>query len=185
MKNYRLNTTISLKHHDILKKYMEKYGTQRSVLEHALENNSEEALKYTKEEKIWMKMYQIKDLLGVLPKDLTRNLFNKADLEKIEDYVKEEIPVEFFIEWIYNKPFKECTLLELIEGIILNIKMQCYAETVNFKDEGEYFTINIFHDLGVNGSKILLIMNEHILDNYGANFISEFSERNVFFKIFK
>ncbi len=41
MRRYRLNTTISLKHHEILQKYTEKYGTQRSVLEQALVNNSE------------------------------------------------------------------------------------------------------------------------------------------------
>jgi hypothetical protein len=38
MKKYRINTTISLKHHEILKRHAEKFGTQQSVLEHALES---------------------------------------------------------------------------------------------------------------------------------------------------
>ncbi len=38
MKKYRINTTISLKHHQILKRHAEKFGTQQSVLEHALES---------------------------------------------------------------------------------------------------------------------------------------------------
>ncbi len=43
MKKYRVNTTISQKHHELLKEFVGKYGTQQKVLEHALEslkNNS-------------------------------------------------------------------------------------------------------------------------------------------------
>ncbi len=37
MKKYRVNTTISQRHHEILKKHTEEHGTQQRVLEYALE----------------------------------------------------------------------------------------------------------------------------------------------------
>ncbi|MDD1774698.1 MAG: hypothetical protein LUQ24_04155 [Methanobacterium sp.] len=185
MKNYRVNTTISMKHHAILKKYTKKYGTQRSVLEHALELNQRQNREFSEEEKIWMSMYQIKNLLTVLPEDLTRLFLNNSDINRIQDYVKNETPVEFAIEWFYTKPLKECTLIELVEGIILNIKMQSSAKTINYQELDEYYTINILHELGLNGSKTIIIMNESALNNYGANFERNYSERNVFFKIYK
>ena len=185
MKKYRVNTTISKKHHAILKKYTEKYGTQQSVLELALENDSNKSKGLSKEEQVWMRMYQIKDMLCVLPKDYTVTLFETADLDKIQDYVKNDIPVEFAIEWYYNKPLKECTLKEIIKGVVLNIKMQSTVDTINYTDGGDHYYINMTHGLGIKGAKSLVIMNESVFNSYGVEFESDYSKRSVFFKVYK
>lgn len=41
-------------------------------------------------------------------------------MEHFRVYVKDQKPLEFAIEWLYQKPLKECSLQELIDGIVLN-----------------------------------------------------------------
>ncbi len=106
-------------------------------------------------------------------------------MEKVADYVKNETPVQFFIEWMYRKPIGECTLLELIEAMIININQHGHAETVHFRDEGDFYTLNIFHEMGMNGSKLLILMNEQALNVYGAVYETVSSERNVFIRVSK
>lgn len=185
MKNYRVNTAISEKHYAILKKHTKEYGTQRSVLEHALEKSLKNYHTLSKEEEIWMQMYQIKDFFMVYAKDYSKMLFDTSHMDEVQKYLKKEVPVKFFVEWMYNKPFEDFKLLELIDGILLHIEMFGFSENVSFKDSGDYYTINILHELGINGSKIILYMNEDIFKDFGAKFQSEYSLKNVFFKIYK
>lgn len=185
MKNQRINTTLSEKHYAILKKHTKMYGTQRSVLEHALEKSLKTCHDLSQEEEIWMQMYQIKDLYMIHAKDHLKLLFNTAKIDKIQEYIKKDSPVKFIIEWYYNKPFQDFRLSELIGGIIFNIKVFGFAENINLKDSDDHYTMNIFHELGLNGSKIILYMNENVLEEYGAKFESECSIKNVFFKIYK
>ena len=185
MKDQRINTTLSEKHYSILKKHVKKYGTQRSVLEHALEKSSKNHYILSKEEEIWMQMFQIKDLHMIYAKDYTKLLFNTAQMDKIQEYLKKDVPVKFFVEWLYDKPFQEFKLSELIKGIILNIEMYGLAENIDLEDSDDSYIVNIFHELGINGSKIILYMNEGVLKDFGVNFESEYSIKNVFFKIYK
>lgn len=185
MKNYRVNTAISEKHYAILKKHMKEYGTQRSVLEHALEKSLKNYHTLSREEEIWMQIYQIKPLYIAYAKDYSRMLFNTSHLEDVQKILKNEVPVKFFIEWTYNKPFEDFKLLELIDGILLHMEMFGLSENVSFKDSDDYYTINILHELGINGSKIIQYMNEDILKDFGAKFQSEYTLKNVFFKIYK
>ena len=87
-KKYRLNTTISLKHHAILKKHLEEFGTQQSVLEHALdglENNSNQNSEVSLEEEVWIRVgREIKGAMVIIQKDLTKMLFGTADFEQIK-----------------------------------------------------------------------------------------------------
>ncbi len=188
MKKYRINTTISNKHHELLLKHTEEFGTQRNVLEHALEsigNNLNQNTELSPEEELWMRMYKIIDLLTVLPRDFTKTLFETIDLKEFKEYIRNEKPVEFAIEWCYNRPLKECSLQELIEGIFLNIRTHCLDDTINYAGDGDYYTINMMHALGINGSKALLIMYGSVFNSYGVKFQSNFSERSIYFKVFK
>lgn len=189
MKKYRVNTTISQKHHDILKEFSEKYGTQQKTLEHALEslkNNLNHVFELSSDEKLWIRIYrEILDINTILPKDLTKKFLENMDVDDFRDYVKNAKPADFAVEWYHNKPLKECTLHEIIEAVILNIKMQSSADTVNFTEKDNCFTITLTHNLGINNSKCLVIMNESVFKSFGANFESDFSERGVFFKVYK
>ena len=188
MKKYRVNTTISQKHHELLKKYAAKFGTQQNVLEHALEsleNNKDQNHKLSKEEELWRRLYSIKNILALLMPDYTKILFETADLKRINEYVKNQKPTEFGIEWYYNKPLKECSLLEIIEAVVLNIKMQSSASSINYVDKGDHYTITVVHEMGINVSKTLVVMIESAFKSYGVSVESDFSVRSVNFKIIK
>ena len=127
MKKYRISTIISSKHHAILKKHLEEFGTQQSVLEHALDsleknlNNKNSEVFFGR--RLWMRGgREIKGAMIIVQKDLTKILFGTADFEQINHYMKNEKPSEFAIEWYYNKPLKELSLQEIIDGIILQIR---------------------------------------------------------------
>lgn len=187
-KKYRINTTISQKHHELLKKYALRFGTQQSVLEHALEsleNNKYENREPSKDEELWRRLYSINNILALLMPDYTKILFETADFTQIEEYIKKQKPAEFGIEWYYNKPLKECSLQEIIDAAILNIKLLSTASSINYTDRGDYYTINVIHELGINVSKALVIINESAFKSYGVLVESNFSVRNVNFKIIK
>ena len=184
---YRVSTTISLKHQEILKKYVEKYGTQQRVLEIALdglENSGNTELSH--EEKVWMRIYrEILDVLCVLQGDMVKLLFETADIDRFTAYIKDVNPARFAVEWYHNKPLEECSLLEFVDGIIMNIKMQSSSDSINLIENDNCYIINITHSLGINSAQAVVIMNENVFKSYGVEFESKFSERSIFFKIFK
>lgn len=189
MKKYRVNTTISQKHHKILKKHSKKYGTQQKTLEKALdslENSSNQTYDLSTEEELWMRVgREIKDILTVFQRDLAKMLLDTADIKQYRDYIKKVNPAMFAVEWYYNKPLKKCTLQELITALILNIKTQSSADTINCTENDHSYTIHLTHSFGIKGSEMLTMMNERALESYGAKFESNFSERSIMFKIFK
>lgn len=190
MKKYRVNTTISPKHHEILKKHAEELGTQQSVLEHALEgleNNSNKVLGLPpEEEELWMRVGQeIKGVFTLLQRDISKMFFETADLERFGKYVENEKPGVFAVEWYYNKPLKECTLQEIINAVVIKLRIQGGADIVNCTETDNYYEINMTHSLGINCSKIVALMDENMFDTYGAKYETHCSERSVFFRVFK
>lgn len=189
MKKHRINTTISSKHEKLLKKQMEKYGTQQSALENALEkleNSSISSTDYSEEEKIWLKLYrEIHGIIITFPKELTRILLETVDIEEFKQYIDDVKQVESVLEYNYRKPLKDFTLPELIHGIITNIKIQGSTDKVFCQEKEDHYLIYLTHRLGINDSKLLVIMNVSAFDAYGVNYEADYSERNIFFKVFK
>lgn len=189
MKKYRVNTTISLKHRDILKKHTEKYGTQQRVLENALESLENKTNYYhplSTEEELWIRVgREIKDILTIFQRDLAKMLLDTADMEQYREYIKNVNPAMFAVEWYYNKSLKECTLQEVMDALILNIKTQSSADTINCTENDHFYMIHLTHNFGIKASEMLAMMNYMALESYGAKFESNFSERSIMFKVFK
>ena len=189
VKKYRLSTTISPKHWSLLKKYSEKYETQQKALEQALEcldNRSPSALSLSDEDKLWIRIgREIMPALVLFPKDYFKKLEQNIDLDDFQQYVNLQKPTEFAIEFYYQKPLKTCSLKEIVDCIVLNFKVQGSADSVICKDAGDSYEIYVSHTLGLKNSKILIMMNESALNAYGARFESTYSERGVFFKVYK
>lgn len=190
MKKYRINTTISQKHQAILKKHAEKFGTQQSVLEHSLEcfenNLNNQTLELSPEEELWIRIYRELNFgMTILQRDVTKMLFENVDIEKFKEFVKNEKPVEFALEWLYNKPVKELTLQELIDGIIVHTKIQGGIDTTNYTNNLNDYNINITHSMGINWANGLVLGFESLLKRYGTKFECDFSERSIYIKIFK
>ncbi len=189
MKTHRISTTISQKHWAILNKYAEKYNTQQKVLEMALENlekKSEHNPTLSPDEVLWMRIgSEIKSAFLLIQKDAGILFMENTDIERFREYVKDQKPSEFAFEWYYRKPLKECSLPELIDGIVLTLKIQGGSDSVEYTDESDHYKINMMHGMGLNLSKLTVIMYESLFKSYGAQAECHFSERSVIFKVYK
>lgn len=189
MKKYRIHTTISKRHHELLKTYAEKYGTQQKTLENALEklkDNPKQNSTLSLEEEVWIRAgKELKDLLIIVQKSHVKMLYENVDFIRIQEYISSNKPVEFALEYFYKKPLKKCSLLEVIEGMVLNINIQGSADTINYTDSGNYYTVSITHSMGLNFAKMLVMEQESLFKSYGVKVESNISKRSIFFKIFK
>ena len=187
MKKCRVNTTISEKHHELLKKHAKTYGTQQSVIEHALENmENDKNPELTVEEELWARYYNLRAVTAVLPRGLVKTLFKTGSVEQTREYFESaNNKFEGIVEFTYNKPPNECTLLEIIEAIVLIIKLQGSSDTINHTDEEDHYKINLTHSLGIFMSKVHTIVCEGLFKSYGAKVESHYSERTVYFKVYK
>lgn len=189
MKKYRLNTTISFKHHGILRKHVEKFGTQQNVLEQALESldkNLNQNTNLTPDDELWLWIgRETRDIICVLQKDFFKILLETADFNHIKEYVNNYKPMEFIIEWYYQKPLKECSLQEIIDALLLNIKIRGGIDTINCTEDDECHYINMTHSLGINCSKLSELIEGDVFNSFGAKYEIHISERSIFFKVFK
>jgi hypothetical protein len=192
MKKYDIHTTLSPSHYALLNKFTEKYETKQKTLEKALEaldtlgHYSSQNLPVSPEEKLWIRVgREIKETFFVFDKKGAKVLFETADIQSFREYVHDQKPVESAIEYYYRKPLNECSLQEIIDGVILNIKFQGSSDMVNCTDDGNYYTINIKHSMGLNFAMAMVIEHESLFKSYRVKTENHFSERSVFFKIYK
>lgn len=167
---------------------LEKHGTQRNVLENALEilEHGEDIKEFSEEEETWLGMYsEISSVLTILPWGLGKLLLETADLEEFEDYICNMKHVESVLEYHFKKPLSEFTIPELIHGVVLNIKMQNSTDTLKVEEYHDHHMIYLTHRLGINCSNCLVIMNGSVFDTAGVSYETKISERSVFFKIYK
>jgi hypothetical protein len=189
MKKYRLSTTVSPKHWALLKKYTGEFETQQKALEQALEymdNLPPELRKLSLEDITWLRVGRdLRSIAVLFPKDYFKVLIEKVDLEDYRRFVDLQKPVEFGIEYYHQKTLKACSLREVVDGIVMNIKIQSSSDMVTCSETDSYYEIYLTHTLGINSSIMVEMMNVSALKTYGARFDSAISERTVYFKIYK
>lgn len=187
MKTHRISTTISQKHWELLKKYAEKFETQQKTLELALEN-LEKSLKLspelTLEEKYWMRLKRAKSLV-IIEKTAFKFLIETADIELLSELFIRNKTVEYTIELYFQKPLAECNLNEVIDGLIINLKITNWIDTADYIDNGYYYKLIITHGLGFTFSKLVTISIENVFKTYGVKAESIVSVKTIFTKIFK
>ncbi len=83
-----------------------------------------------------------------------RKLIDTADCERILKIYAKLRPAEFLIVWYYKKPLKKCSLNEVIEGIIFTTRMGNWFDTINHKDNGNYYSLEVNHVLKMKGSRL-------------------------------
>ncbi len=121
----------------------------------------------------------------LVQKECLEWLMETADIEKLRKIVAPQKPLVYAIEYYYQKPLKECSLLEIIDGLIINARMSHWFDTVDYKDAGDHYTMNATHSLGLNNSKMLKILQESVFVTYGVKVESTISEKTYFMKIYK
>lgn len=189
MKRHNLHTTLSSKHWELLKKHQDRYETQQKVLEAALESldgNPKQLVPHSPEEEFWTRIgRELTKNICLVQKDALKKLFESADIEQMKEYIATETPGEFVIEYYYRKPLKECSLKEIVEGMVICGKVSGWFDTINYTDDGDHYTLKATHSLGINMSKQFVMMEESVYKNYGVKTDKHLSERSFFLKIFK
>jgi hypothetical protein len=187
MNTHRISTTISQRSWILLNKYAEKYHTQQKALEVALETleNNSKIKPMSPEEELWMRTGKEVKTVGLIQKDALRVLIKTADQESIKEFVDQQKPVNYTIEFLYQKPLKECGLKEVIDGLVVTSHVSCMVDSISYTDNGDHYFIKITHDMGMNSSKMLRIMFESMFSDYGVKTEFIISERSIFAKIFK
>jgi hypothetical protein len=187
LNTHRISTTISQKHWELLKKHAEKFETQQKALELALEsleNGSRQIPELTLEEKYWMRLKPAKSLV-IIEKTAFKSLIETADIELLSElFVRNKI-IEYTIEFYFQKSLEECSLNEVIDGLVINLKITNWVDTVDYTDYGSYYKLAITHDLGLTFAELLTIWIDNMFKIHGVRVESIHSTKTIFTKIFK
>jgi hypothetical protein len=189
MKKHRICTTVSEKHWNLLKKNAEKFETQQNAIEHALESleyGSKHSHLQAPEDKIWAQMgADFRKVVVIMQKDSYRFLLDNCDMDRFIDYMAAKRPMEFAIEYVYGKTLQELSLKELIEALIMKVKIQNSADMISYTDDGDHYSLQISHSLGLNHSRVLQVGKESTFKQYGVKTESFITDKSVFVKIYK
>ena len=175
-----------MRHWEILKKYIGTYETQQKVLEHALEsldNNSRSGAIRPEEEASLRAMTE--KSAGPVQKYALMMLLDTIDFDKISEYIARVKPTVYALEYYYHKPLNECSLKEIMDGLVVTSRAVGWYDTVDYEDNGDYYTLKLTHSLGLNGSKVARMVNEIIFDTYGAGSETVISEKGIVQTVYK
>lgn len=189
MIKHRVCTTISEKHWKILEKHTEKFETQQKVLELALEsleNNSKHSTAVSQEEEHWMRIgREAKSVACLIQRDGLKELLKTVDIERMKELVTNQKPIEASIEYFGQKHLQECSLKEVIDGVVICAKISNWFDAINYTDDDDHYTLKITHSMGLNNSEVSKILFESVFKTYGVKTESKISERSIFVKIYK
>jgi hypothetical protein len=187
LKRHRIATTVSEKHWELLQKHAKKYETQQKALELALEcleNCSKQFPELTAEQKFWLTCESISSVCFV-QKGALKILMETVNIERFNEYVTKNKPIECVIEFFLQKSLKECNLKEIVDGLALLFRTSHLFETINYKDDGDYYILALTHSMGLNNSRLNVATFESVFKTYGTYVESIISENTIFMKIFK
>ncbi len=189
MKKYRISTTISEGHWELLKKHIARFGTQQKVLELAiekLEGDSKKDTALSPEEEIWMRIGKEIRSACTIQRDLLKILIDAANLDEwLPEYIASQKPMVYVIEFYYQRPLKKCSLKEIVEGITINCRASNWFDKVNYIENGDHYLMAISHSLNLKSSKVMMYGLENLFNTYGVKTESEISGRSIFIKIYK
>jgi hypothetical protein len=188
MNKRRVCTTISARHWELLKKYTAKFETQQKALEFALESLENDTRRNTTlppEDQLWVLTGKGTESACILHRDAFKTLLEGADVKRIIKIVTNRKIAEHMISWYYQKPLKKCSLEEVLDGVIFFLKAARVADTVNYVDSGNYYTLKMIHGLDIRTSQMFIIFIGSLFEAYGLKTESEISEKSLFMKIYK
>jgi len=187
MNKHRICTTISEKHWELLKKFKAKYETQQKTIEFALENlvnDQKKSHAISHEEQIWQHVLQ-HNAICLMHKEVILELIRTADFEQIKKLMAAKKTAEHLLTLYYQKPLKKCSLMEVLDGVILLFKAENLTDSILYTDDGDFYTLKIVHSLNENSSRMFNVFVESMFEDYGLKTESEVSEKSLFMKIYK
>lgn len=188
MEKYHVHTTLSPRHRELLDKYKEKYVTHQKVIEQALdalENDSKNSLPLSELDKRRIKIRGNSGMLCLAQKETLKVLIETADMDRFKALTVDHKSGEYIIEGYYQKPLKECSLKEVMDGLIAVGNYANWFDEMMCTDDDNCYTIKIYHSMGINNSKIFQIFFESLFKTYGARAEIDIAERRIFLKVYK
>jgi hypothetical protein len=188
MEKYHVHTTLSPKHRELLDKYKEKYVTHQRVIEQALdclEKSSINTLPLSEQDKLRIKLTGDLGILCLTQKETLKLLLETADINRFMALAAAQKPAESVVEYYNQKPLNECSLKEVMDGLVAVGKLANWFEEVSYVDKGDHYSMKIYHNMGINNSKIFQIFFESMFKTYGARSRIDISERSLFIKAYK
>ncbi|HEY9245449.1 MAG TPA: hypothetical protein VIO11_01240 [Candidatus Methanoperedens sp.] len=190
MNKHRINTTISAKHREILKRHTEKYGSQQKVLEAALESleNGSNQYPLSPEEDYLLELHRKFGFnICVLSKTMVKESLKFGGFDRMIKKADEINLLETQIVIFCKKPLRECSLREIMEAIFHSLKLGNIYDIVEYEDHDNFYLLRITHYLNFGGDtqKSLKLAYDKFFDKCGVKTESELSENNLFMKIYK
>jgi hypothetical protein len=122
----------------------------------------------------------------VMYKEQFAVLVKTADLKKNEEWFNaNKMFMAFAIEFFYQKPFNELSLQEFLEGYCSMAKLSNMFTRITCSDDGDHYTLKMYHEYGLNGSRYILLPVEILFNLYGVKFKKTVSERSLFVNVYK
>ncbi len=185
---HRINTTISSKHWEILKKYAAKYETQQKALEAAidsLESGQKQGSELSRDQKTWMHILGLQTICHIQI-DLMLELFRTADYERLSKLLTTLKLAEYVVVYYYQKPLKKCSLKEIMHGIVVATRWLNLLISIEYVDNGDYYTLIATHRVkNIEYSKTFTLFFDILFESYGAKTEKHCSEHSFFINVYK
>ena len=139
------------------------------------------------EEQVWLRMREL-NVVCLLHKDLFRELSRTADPERLDRLLAKLKWAEYGVVLFNQKPLKECTLKEVMDGLVVTVKAEKILDEIKYTDNGSYCTLKVNHSVvccSIGFSNSFKLFFEGLFEAYGAKTETKVSENNLFMKIYK
>lgn len=187
MQKRRISTTISAKHWLLLEKYTEKFETQQKALEYALENleNGGHNKVLSLEDMVRWKYMEFKPICH-LHKDIFLELLRTANYDQLGKLFIEMRVAEYQLLLCYQKPLKDMSLKEVVDGLVVTSRAGNWLESLECKDDGKCYTLIATHNAkDLKYSNLFKLFFSSLFESYGVKTESTMTEHSLFMKIFK
>jgi hypothetical protein len=121
----------------------------------------------------------------IIEKAAFKSLIETADIELLEELFIKDKTIEYTIELYFQKSFHECSLKEIINGLVINLKITNWLDTIDYTDCGSHYKLIVTHDLGFTFAKLLTMWIENMFKTHEVKVESIYSTKTIFMKIFK
>ncbi len=126
--------------------------------------------------------------LCVIHKEIFKVLMRTADFEQLNKVVIGLKLSEYQVAFYCRKPLKECSLKEVMDGIVNSLKIVNLFDAINYTDCGNYYSLEVVHTLGTGNMDATMsfkLFFQDFFETYGVKTECNISENSLFMKIYK
>ncbi len=141
----RLNTTISRKGYEILEKYRKEYGTQKAVIEKALEVFDSMKNPHLNSDKdvLWVQLKESLDQVAISKRMLAHLMGGDIDKALVDN------ASQYLVSWYLGKPLQEASFDEIVDSmkVVYEATNVFRRIDVTHSDDGGYVQMIFWHTM--------------------------------------